>query len=74
MVAAMSVQRSVQLLDLGALRLERAVLRLRDQNRDGALDDLRLALRHMQEAKADQMQVQHLAAIIGTIERQGSGL
>jgi hypothetical protein len=70
MVAGMSAQRTVQLLDLGALRLERAVLRLRDQNQDGALEDLRLALQHAQEAKADPVQVQHLAAIIGMIERQ----
>ena len=70
MVPTMSAQRSIQLLDLGALRLQRAVQRLRDQNRDGALEDLRLALRHMQEARADPMQVQDLASIIGTIERQ----
>ena len=66
----MSIQHSVQLLDLGALRLERAAQRLCDQNRDGALDDLRSALRHVQAAKGDPVQIRHLVAIIGTIERQ----
>ncbi len=66
----MFTERSVHLLDLGALRLERAVQRLRDQDRGGALDDLRGALRHMRDAKADPLQVQHLAAIIGSIEKQ----
>ncbi len=71
MVAGMFTERSIQLLDLGALRLERAIQRLRDQDRDGALDDLRSALRHMQEAKADPVQAQHLAAIIGAVDRVG---
>jgi hypothetical protein len=67
----MFMERSIKLLDLGVLRLERAVQRLREQDRDGALDDLRAALRHMQEAKADPAQALHLCAIIGTVERQG---
>ncbi len=67
----MYTERSIQLLDLGALRLERALKRLREQDRAGALDDLRSALRHAQEAKAVPIQAQHLAAIFGTIERQG---
>ncbi len=69
----MQQDRGVRLLDLGALRLQRAVLRLQQQDRAGALDDLRLALRHMHEAKADPVQARHLAAIIGTIERQATG-
>jgi Tfp pilus assembly protein PilF len=67
----MFMERSIKLLDLGVLRLERAVQRLRQQDRDGALDDLRAALRHMQEGKADPVQAHHLAAIIGAVERQG---
>ena len=65
----MFTERSVQLLDLGALRLERALKLLRERDHDGALADLRSALRHMQDAKADALQAQNLAAIIGTVER-----
>lgn len=71
MVIRMFTEHSVQLLDLGALRLERAVQRLRERNHDGALADLRSALRHMQDAKADAFQTQNLAIIIGKVERWG---
>ena len=67
----MFMERSIKLLDLGVLRLERAVQRLREQDRDGALDNLRAALRHMHEAKADPTQAHHLSAIIGAVERRG---
>ncbi len=71
MVAGMSNDRGIQLLDLGVLRLERAIQRLREQDREGALYDLGSAMRHMHEARADPMQSQHLAAIIATVERRG---
>lgn len=71
MVDGMSSNHGIQLLDLGALRLERAIQRLRDQDREGALYDLGSALRHMQDARADPIQAQHLAAIIARVERQG---
>ncbi len=70
MVDAMSNDYGIQLLDLGVLRLERAIQRLRDRDREGALHDLSSALRHMHEARADPMQSQDLAAIIATIERR----
>ena len=70
MVDGMINDRSIQLLDLGVLRLERAVQRLRELDRNGALHDLRGALRHMQEAEADPIQGHHLAAIIGVVERR----
>jgi hypothetical protein len=63
---------SGQLLDLGVLRLERAVKRLRADDLVGALVDLRLALSHMQRAGADPLSIQHLSAIITDAER-GSG-
>ncbi len=59
-----------RLLNLGALRLERAVKRLRQQDRAGALDDLRAALVHMHGAGEDPIQVRYLEAIIETFERQ----
>ncbi len=61
-----------QLLDLGVLRLERAVKRLRTDDPEGALADLRLALRHMQCVGADPLSVRHLSAIISDAER-GAG-
>ena len=67
---------SGQLLDLGVLRLERAVTRLRADDLEGALADLRLALSHMQRAGADPLSIQHLSAVIsdaeGTSERPAS--
>jgi hypothetical protein len=68
MVDGMSNDHGIQLLDLGVLRLERAVQRLRDLDREGALYDLNSALRHMQEGMADPLQSQNLAAIIVTVE------
>ncbi len=61
---------SGQLLDLGVLRLERAVKRLQADDLVGALVDLRLALSHMQRAKADPLSVRHLCAIISDMERK----
>ena len=66
----MSNDHGIQLLDLGVLRLERAIQRLRASDREGALYDLTSALRHMHEARADPMQSQDLAAIIATVERR----
>ena len=63
---------SGQLLDLGVLRLERAVQRLQADDLVGALSDLRLALSHMQRAGANPLSIQHLSAIITDAER-GSG-
>ena len=71
MVGHMSNDRGIQLLDLGVLRLERAIQRLRGLDREGALYDLNSALRHMQDASADPMQSQDLAAIIAIVERRG---
>lgn len=59
-----------RLLNLGTLRLERAIRRLRKQDRVGALDDLRAALVHMHEAGADPLQVECLATIIASVERE----
>ena len=61
-----------RLLDLGTLRLERAVKRLREQDHRGALDDLYGALHHMHKAGADAPTVQHLTAIIAEAERKAS--
>jgi hypothetical protein len=72
MVGRMSIDRGTQLLDLGVLRLEHAIQRLRGLDREGALYDLNSALRHMQEASADPMQSQDLVAIIATVERRGA--
>lgn len=66
----MSNDPGIQYLDLGVLRLERAIQRLRDLDREGALYDLTSALRHMHEARADPMQSQSLAAIIATVEQR----
>ncbi len=71
MVDGMSNDHGIQLLDLGVLRLERAIQRLRARDCEGALHDLSSALRHMHEARADPMQSQNLAAIISTVERRG---
>ncbi len=60
---------SGQLLDLGALRLERAVQRLKVDDLSGALADLRLALWHMQCAGADPLSIQHLSGIIHDAEQ-----
>ncbi len=68
----MSNDRSIQLLDLGVVRLERAIRRLRELDREGALYDLNSALRHMRDAEADPIQSQDLAAIIGAVERRGA--
>ena len=61
-----------KLLDLGTLRLERAVKRLREQDHEGAMEDLRAALRHMRWAGADPLSIQHLASIIADAERRAS--
>jgi hypothetical protein len=74
MVSGMSNDHGIQLLDLGVLRLERAIQRLREQDREGALYDLSSAMRHMHEARADPMQFQYLAAIIATVEQRGHAL
>jgi hypothetical protein len=74
MVSGMSNDHGIQLLDLGVLRLERAIQRLRELDREGALYDLGSAMRHMHEARADPLQAQHLAAIIATVERRGRRL
>ena len=50
------------LLDLGTLRLERAVKRLREQDHRGALDDLHVALHYMRKVEADALTVQHIIA------------
>ncbi len=71
MVGDMRNDHGIQLLDLGVLRLERAIQRLREQDREGALYDLGSAMRHMHEARADPIQSQHLSAIIASVERQG---
>ncbi len=60
-----------RLFSLGALRLERAIKRLRKQDRAGALDDLRAALVYMHGAGEDPVQARYLEAIIETVERQG---
>ncbi len=65
-----STTASGQLLDLGVLRLERAIKRLRADDLEGALADLRMALSHMQRAGADPLSVQHLSAIISDAERR----
>jgi hypothetical protein len=72
MVDGMSNDRGIQLLDLGVLRLERAIQRLRGLDQEGALYDLNSALRHMRDASADPIQSQDLAAIIGIVERRGA--
>ncbi len=66
----MSNDPGIQYLNLGVLRLERAIQRLRDLDREGALYDLNSALRHMKDAGADPMQSQDLVAIIATVERR----
>ncbi len=71
MVDSMSNDHGIQLLDLGVLRLERAIQRLRSLDREGALYDLTSALRHMHEARADPMHSRDLTAIILTLERRG---
>jgi hypothetical protein len=48
-----------KLLDLGTLRLERAVKRLHADDHGGAIEDLRAALRHMRWAGADPLSIQH---------------
>ena len=58
------------LVDLGEIRLERAITRLRQQDYAGALDDLRAALVHMHGSGADPEQVEHLAAVIDSVEGQ----
>ncbi len=58
--------------DLGALRLERAVRRLQEQDHEGAMEDLRAALHHMRWAGADPLLIQHLASIIADAERRTS--
>ena len=59
-----------QLVDLGAIRLERAITRLRQQDYAGALDDMRAALVHMYGSGADPEQVEYLAAVIDRVEGQ----
>ena len=61
---------SGQLFDLGVLRLERATRRLQADDFEGALADLKLALTHMQRAKADSLSVRYLSAIISDMERK----
>ena len=70
MVDCMSNDHGIQLLDLGVLRLERAIQRLRGLDREGALYDLNSALRHMQDASANPMQSQELVSIMGIVERR----
>ena len=60
------------LLDLGTLRLERAVKRFREHDHRGALADLHVALHHMHKAGADPLTVEHLTAIIVEAERKAS--
>lgn len=57
-------------VDLATLCLERAVRRLRDENHEAAVADLRAALRYMQHGGADPVQVQHLASIIADAEQR----
>ena len=61
-----------KLLDLGTLRLERAVKRLQEQDHEGAMEDLRAALRQMRQVGADPRSLQHLAAVIEDAERRAS--
>ncbi len=57
-------------VDLSVACLERAVRRLQDENREGAMADLRAALRYMRHAGADPAQAQHLASIIADAEQR----
>ena len=60
------------LLDLGTLRLERAVKRFPEHDHRGALADLHVALHHMHKGGADALKVQHLTAIIAEAEWKAS--
>ena len=59
-----------ELLDLGTIRLRRAVKRLERQDYAGAMDELRAALQHMRRAGAHPLEVEHLASIIADAERK----
>ncbi len=61
-----------ELIDLGALRLQRAAKRLERQDHAGATDDLRAALQQMRRAGADPREVEHLTASIAAAERRAS--
>ncbi len=53
-----------QVLDLSTLRLERAVRRWEQQDREGAMQDLHAALHHMRKAGADPVAIQFLTSLI----------
>ncbi len=59
-----------ELIDLGALRLQRAAKRLERQDHAGAMGDPRAALQHMRPAGADPFEVEHLTIIITATERE----
>ncbi len=62
---------SSQLIDMGSLRLERAIRRFEQQDHEGGLEDLRTALHHMRWAGADPLSIQYLASIITAAEQGG---
>ncbi len=61
-----------ELMDMGSLRLERAIRRFEQQDHEGGLEDLRAALHHMRWAGVDPLSVQYLASIITAAEQRAS--
>ena len=68
----MRSETTARLFNLGTLRLERAVKRLREQDHRRTLDNLHVALHHMHKGGADALKVQHLTAIIAEAEWKAS--
>ena len=61
-----------ELIDIGDLRLERAVRRFERQDHEGGLEDLRAALRQMRWAGADPHSIESIASLVAAAEQRVS--
>ena len=61
-----------ELIDIGDLRLERAVRRFERQDHEGGLEDLHAALRQMRWAGADPHPIEHIASLVAAAEQRVS--
>ena len=61
-----------ELIDIGDLRLKRAVRRFERQDHEGGSEDLRAALRQMRWAGADPHSIDYIASLVAAAEQRVS--
>ncbi len=67
----MPIEPSTPVVDFGTVRLHRAMKRLREQDRAGALADMRAALAYMHQARAPLIYVRQLAEMQAWLKKNG---